>query len=156
METKSQPNDLPPVLVSEDQTRHEPAPELIDPVFLQHVTRATTSYSEGWRDVCARLLWAENAITRLQGENARLRLERDSAREQFDRHVEWAAGQSSAAEAALSALRSAVKQIEQRMRQFHPAPGGTDKGRFAIALTAIQTWADTLAVIVTQEENEKR
>jgi len=33
-------------------------------------------------------------LTQTEREHARLMLERDSAKEQFDRHVEWAAGQA--------------------------------------------------------------
>ncbi len=44
----------------------EPAKQ--DDGFLRGVVSSTTSYSEGWRDVCARLLWAEEQIERLQQE----------------------------------------------------------------------------------------
>ena len=48
-------------------------PRKIDPVFLQHATRSTTSYSEGWRDVCARLLWVEAQLDAAERERETLR-----------------------------------------------------------------------------------
>ncbi len=35
------------------------APAPVDADFLRHVVKSTTSYSEGWRGVAARLLWVE-------------------------------------------------------------------------------------------------
>jgi hypothetical protein len=43
-------------------TASEVAPTPIDPGFLRHVASSTTSYSEGWREVAARLLWAEEKL----------------------------------------------------------------------------------------------
>lgn len=40
------------------------APKPIDESFLRGVVRSTTSYSEGWREVCARLLWVEQELQR--------------------------------------------------------------------------------------------
>jgi hypothetical protein len=48
-------------------------PKKIDSSFLAHVMQSTTSYSEGWRDVCTRLWWAETEITAIQIEQARLK-----------------------------------------------------------------------------------
>jgi len=40
-------------------------PSKQDDGFLRGVVSSHTSYSEGWRDVCARLLWAEAEVERL-------------------------------------------------------------------------------------------
>lgn len=43
-------------------------PKPVDVSFLRGVVRATTSYDEGWREVCARLLWAEHRLFELTTE----------------------------------------------------------------------------------------
>jgi hypothetical protein len=39
-------------------------PPPVDANFLRHVVKSTTSYSEGWREVAARLLWVEAMLAR--------------------------------------------------------------------------------------------
>ena len=45
-------------------------PVVIDAAFLRGVVSTTTSYTKGWRDVAARLLWAEEEVSRLRQELA--------------------------------------------------------------------------------------
>jgi hypothetical protein len=57
------------------------APAPVDADFLRHVVKSTTSYSEGWRGVAARLLWVEAMLARKDAPAPALTMERGTAAE---------------------------------------------------------------------------
>jgi hypothetical protein len=58
MDTDATPVDSPTA------STNEVIPPKCDELFLRGVVSATTTYTEGWREVCARLLWAEQQLSK--------------------------------------------------------------------------------------------
>lgn len=144
------------------------APEAIDPVFLAHVTRATTSYTEGWRDVCARLQWVEKQLADHLRERERLIAERseferawNDARAQRD---EWQE-KFDVAEVSLTTQAQTIQRVIERWNReaddlYHRVarlenPNGPSGNSMRTAALRLRLCAQQLSDLATSVVSER-